>query len=47
MENFRMELERDFLNQLQDYRSLQMKDDQLILIGRSGDVLNFGKRGQP
>jgi heat shock protein HslJ len=46
-ENFRMELERDFLNQLQDYRSLQMKDDQLLLIGRTGDILVFGRRGQP
>jgi heat shock protein HslJ len=46
-ENYRMELEKDFLNQLQDYRSIQMKNDQLLLIGRSGDVLAFGRRGQP
>jgi heat shock protein HslJ len=46
-ENYRMDLEKDFLNQIQDYRSLQMKNDQLLLIGRSGDVLAFGRRGPP
>jgi hypothetical protein len=42
-----MELERDFLNQLSDYRSLQLKDDQMLLVGRTGDVLVFGRRGPP
>ncbi len=46
-ENYRMELERDFLNQLEDYRSLQIKDDQLLMVGRTGDVLVFGRRGPP
>jgi heat shock protein HslJ len=45
IENYRMELETDFLNQLGDYRSMQLKDDQLLLAGRSGDVLVFGRRG--
>jgi heat shock protein HslJ len=44
-ENYRMELEHDFLNQLEDYRSLNVKEDQLLLIGRTGDVLAFGRRG--
>jgi len=46
-ENYRMELERDFLNQLADYRSLQIKDEQLLLVGRTGDVIVFGRRGPP
>ena len=46
-ESYRMDLERDFLNQLSDYRSLQLKDDQMLLVGRTGDVLVFGRRGPP
>jgi heat shock protein HslJ len=46
-ENYRMELERDFLNQLEDYRSLRMNDDQLLMVGRTGDVLVFGRIGPP
>ncbi len=46
-ENYRMELERDFFNQLDDYRSLNLKGDQLLLVGRTGDVLVFGRRGLP
>ena len=47
IENSRMELERDFLNQLDDYRSLNMRGEQLLLVGRTGDVLAFGRRGPP
>jgi heat shock protein HslJ len=46
-ESYRMELERDFLNQLTDYRSIQLKDDQMLLVGRTNDVLVFGRRGPP
>ena len=41
------ELENDFLNQLADYRSIHIKDNQLLLLGRSGDVLIFGKKALP
>jgi heat shock protein HslJ len=47
VEGYRMELEHDFLNQLDDYRSLNVKGDELLLIGRTGDVLLFGRRGPP
>jgi heat shock protein HslJ len=47
LENSRMELERDLLNQLDDYRSLNMKGDQMLLVGRTGDVLVFSRRGPP
>ena len=46
-EKYRMELERDFLTQLADYRSLQIKDEQLLLVGRTGDVIVFARRGPP
>lgn len=46
IEPYRMELERDFLQQLQDYRTLQIKEENMLLIGRSGDVLMFGKRAR-
>jgi heat shock protein HslJ len=46
-ENSRMELERDFLNQLDDYRSLTLKGNELLLLGRTGDALVFGRRGPP
>ena len=35
------ELERDFLNILDDYRSWQQNQNQLLLFARSGDVLVF------
>ena len=39
-------LERDFLNILNDYRSWQQNKDQLLLLGREGDVLVFSERNQ-
>jgi heat shock protein HslJ len=47
VEPYRMELEHDFLNQLDDYRSLNTKGNELLLVGRTGDVLVFGRRGPP
>lgn len=37
-------IEQDFYYQLKDYRSLKQEQDQLLLIGRDGDVLTFKKR---
>lgn len=38
------QIEYDFYYQLKDYRSFQMEKDQLLLMGRDGDVLAFRKR---
>jgi len=38
------QLEQDFLYQLKDYRSFKIDKNQLLLIGRDGDVLGFTKR---
>jgi heat shock protein HslJ len=38
------QIETDFLYQLKDYRSFQLNQNTLLLIGRDGDVLAFGKR---
>lgn len=43
-QNSRMEFERDFTYQLKDYRSLKIEKDQLLLLGRDGDVLLFARR---
>jgi heat shock protein HslJ len=37
------ELERDFLNILDDYRSWQQNQNQLLLFARSGDVFVFSE----
>lgn len=37
----RMELESDFLYQLNDYRSIVRNDDQLLMIGADREVLSF------
>lgn len=44
MGNFQMDLERDFLNQLSDYRSWKQQGNELLLVGKTGDVLVFGRR---
>lgn len=36
-------IERDFLNLLEDYRSWQQNQNQLLLFGKSGDVLVFAR----
>jgi heat shock protein HslJ len=43
LENQRNLMERDFLNILEDYRSWQQNQNQLLLFGRSGDVLVFAR----
>ena len=40
----RMELENDFLYQLNDYRSIIRNGDQLLMIGNDREVLNFIQR---
>lgn len=41
IDNQRNLLERDFLNILEDYRSWQQNQNQLLLFGKGGDVLVF------
>jgi heat shock protein HslJ len=43
MENQRNQIERDFLNVLEDYHSWQQNQNQLLLFGKSGDVLVFSR----
>jgi heat shock protein HslJ len=43
LENQRNLIERDFLNVLEDYRSWQQNQNQLLLFGKSGDVLVFAR----
>jgi hypothetical protein len=43
LENQRNQLEQDFLNVLEDYRSWQQNQNQLLLFGKSGDVLVFAR----
>ncbi len=40
----RMELENDFLYELNDYRSIVRNGDQLLIIGANREVLSFGQR---
>lgn len=40
----RMELENDFLYELNDYRSMVRNGDQLLIIGANREVLSFGQR---
>jgi heat shock protein HslJ len=40
----RMELENDFLYQLNDYRSIVRNGDQLLIIGADREVLSFTQR---
>ena len=40
----RMELENDFLYQLNDYRSIIRNGDQLLMIGNDREVLSFAQR---
>ena len=40
----RMELENDFLYELNDYRSIVRNGDQLLLIGTDREVLNFTQK---
>ncbi|QWD64548.1 META domain-containing protein [Polynucleobacter sp. MWH-UH2A] len=40
----RMELENDFLYQLNDYRSIIRNGDQLLMIGNDREVLSFTQR---
>lgn len=47
IENYRSQLERDFFNILDDYSSWQQKQNQLLLLAKSGDVLVFVKRNTP
>ena len=37
----RMELENDFIYELNDYRSIVRNGDQLLLIGADREVLSF------
>lgn len=37
----RMELENDFLYELNDYRSIVRNGDQLLMIGADREVLSF------
>jgi heat shock protein HslJ len=41
----RMELENDFLYELNDYRSIVRNGDQLLMIGADREVLSFMQRG--
>ncbi|SMC33518.1 META domain-containing protein [Polynucleobacter kasalickyi] len=43
LENQRNLIEKDFLNVLEDYRSWQQNQNQLLLFGKSGDVLVFAR----
>jgi len=43
LDNQRNQIERDFLNVLEDYRSWQQNQNQLLLFGKSGDVLVFAR----
>lgn len=45
-QNSRMEFEQDFTYLLKDYRSFKIEKDQLLLLGRDGDVLLFARRSQ-
>ena len=40
----RMELERDFLYELNDYRTIVRNGDQLLMIGANREVLSFTQR---
>ena len=40
----RMELENDFLYELNDYRTLVRDGDRLLIIGRDRDVLSFAQK---
>jgi heat shock protein HslJ len=40
----RMELENDFLYQLNDYRSIIRNGDQLLMVGNDREVLSFTQR---
>jgi heat shock protein HslJ len=40
----RIELENDFLYELNDYRSIIRNGDQLLMIGTDREVLSFGQR---
>jgi heat shock protein HslJ len=40
----RMELENDFLYELNDYRSIVRNGDQLLMIGTDREVLSFNQR---
>ena len=41
----RMELENDFLYELNDYRNIVRNGDQLLMIGTDREVLSFTQRG--
>ena len=43
----RMELENDFLYELNDYRSIIRNGDQLLLIGADREVLSFTQKNNP
>ena len=43
----RMELENDFLYQLNDYRSIVRNGDQLLMIGSDREVLSFTQKSNP
>ena len=43
----RMELENDFLYQLNDYRSIVRNGDQLLMIGADREVLSFIQKNNP
>lgn len=43
----RMELEKDFLYELNDYRSIVRNGDQLLMIGVDREVLSFIQRPSP
>ena len=40
----RMELENDFLYELNDYRTIVRDGDRLLMIGRDREVLSFAQR---
>lgn len=43
----RMELENDFLYELNDYRTIVRNGDQLLMIGADREVLSFMQRNSP
>lgn len=43
----RMELENDFLYELNDYRSIVRNGDQLLMIGADREVLSFMQKSNP
>ena len=43
----RMELENDFLYELNDYRTIVRNGDQLLMIGADREVLNFQQKTNP